>query len=501
MKSHLEVVNVMFDHYQINGLPFSMKWVEDLFQFSDFSTVVDNVTITECQKTPKAYKIKSLVPLVNSLRPSPRPQSLISNLYVFETRNYNADRGVQNYYRPPVVKELVDTFFSTYIDAGRMCEMIGDIRVVNSVSLEEWLDSRPAMGKSGLLNDLTKDPYYQDSLNHFKYMIKSDLKSKLDYTARENLASGQNIVYHERRICALFSSVFQDLVRVLKFVLADKFLLYHGVNLDEFAQAMTNKMTFPLASCYCGEVDISKYDKSQNQMTKEVELEIYRRLGMHPDLVDLWACSDFSSRVGSMKEGILLDIGAQRRTGTATTWIGNTLINMTLLAAAGDVKNFDIAAFSGDDSLLLSRERIELDSFVYEYHFGFDVKFYGQATPYFCSKFLIPVNGRVVFVPDALKLFVNLGAEWDCDKNEMFEKFKSFVDLTKDLVDNSVVEILAVYIEEKYGSNPWVFPSLCCINSLRSNFAQFMRCWRLCQKLLLKDRELGDVAEDIDEGG
>nr|WAA68761.1 viral replicase [Sugarcane mild mosaic virus] len=487
-KSHLEVINLMFDAYSINGLPFSLKHTEDMLQFNDFSSLVDTVTISESQRVPKSYTSARYVPNLTSLRPSKRPQSLISNLYVFEQRNLNADRGVSTLTKTPHVEELVDSFFATYVDAGKYLEVKEDIVYANQSSLNDWVASRTPMGKSLLEKDLERDNDISALLNRFKYMIKSDMKCKLDSSAAENLASGQNIVYHERRVCALFSSVFQDLVEKLKYILKPHILLYHGVNLQQFADMVNNQLKRPLSMCYCGELDISKYDKSQNQLTKDVEHEIYRRLGIHPDLLDLWACSDFSSLVGSMSSGVILDIGAQRRTGTATTWLGNTLINMVLLCVTGDLTKFSLMGFSGDDSILLADHKFELDSFVYEYHYGFDVKFFSCSTPYFCSKFLLPVGDTVLFVPDALKLLVNLGAEHNVSEVELREKFSSFVDLTQDLCDYEVCEILSEYIEERYGENPWVFPAICCITSLRSNFSQFKRCWKLSYEAIYKEK-------------
>lgn len=478
----------MFDEYSINGLPFSLKYVEDMLQFSDYSSLVNNVTISESQRVPRSYVQARYVPNLTSLKPSKRPQSLISNLYVFEQRNLNADRGVSTQTILPHVTELVDTFFSVYVDAGKFLEVSDDVVYASQSSLNAWVETRTSMGKSLLDKDLERDGDITSLLNRFKYMIKSDMKCKLDSSAAQNIPSGQNIIYHERRVCALFSSVFQDLVQKLKYILKPHVLLYHGVNLQEFANMVNSVLKRPLSMCYCGEVDISKYDKSQNQLTKDIEHEIYRRLGIHPDLLDLWMCSDFSSVVGSLSSGVLLDIGAQRRTGTATTWLGNTLINMVLLSATGDLSKFSLMGFSGDDSILLSDSRFELDSFVYEYHYGFDVKFFSCSTPYFCSKFLIPVGDTVLFVPDVLKLLVNLGAEHNVSEYELREKFTSFVDLTQDLCDYEVCEILAEYIEERYGENAWVFPAVCCITSLRSNFSQFKRCWKLSYEAIYKER-------------
>nr|WAA68768.1 viral replicase [Sugarcane mild mosaic virus] len=486
-KNHLEVINLMFDAYNINGLPLSMKYTEDMLQFNDYSSLIDTVTISESQRVPKTYVNARYVPNLNSLKPSKRPQSLISNLYVFEQRNLNADRGVSTQTKLPHVKELVDTFFEVYVDAGKYLEVKDDIVYANQSSLNDWVESRTSMGKSLLEKDLERDGDISSLLNRFKYMVKSDMKCKLDSSAAENLASGQNIVYHERRVCALFSSVFQDLVEKLKYILKPHVLLYHGVNLQQFATMVNNQLKRPLSMCYCGELDISKYDKSQNQLTKDVEHEIYRRLGIHPDLLDMWMCTDFSSLVGSMSSGVILDIGSQRRTGTATTWFGNTLVNMVLLSISGDLSKFSLLGFSGDDSILLADHRFELDSFVYEYHYGFDVKFFSCSTPYFCSKFLLPIGDTVLFVPDALKLLVNLGAEHNVSEFELREKFASFVDLTQDLCDYEVCEVLSEYIEERYGENPWVFPAVCCITSLRSNFSQFKRCWKLSYDAIYKE--------------
>nr|UCJ00647.1 RNA-dependent RNA polymerase [Plum bark necrosis stem pitting-associated virus] len=481
-RSHLVSIGFLLDDLNLSGMTLNLEFCEDIFQTSDFSSSVDNVVLSEKDIAFKTYRAMKYQPLNKSIKFSRRLDNTRSNLYVFEQRNLLGNVEINRSLRPSLVHEIVDDFFRVFIDTSKFSEVVGDYIGQNVVALENWLRTRTPLGKSALVRDLEASPDWMGDLNRFKIMVKADMKSKLDGTAETSLPSGQNIVYHRRNVCLLFSSVFQQLTERLKFLLKPNVKLFHGCSLDDFAQSLRDSAIGELTSYYCAEVDLSKYDKSQNDFTKGIEHEIYRRLGLDPELLDFWSASDFSSQVGSTSRGFSLSIGSQRRTGTATTWLGNTVVNMALMARVLGCEKFSSMAFSGDDSILFHHSPLDLDISNYELHFAFDVKLFRMTVPYFCSKFFVVGSSGLQFVPDPVKLFVSLGSEKNDEESVMRERFISFLDLTKAYEDLTVCDNLTTLVSIKWGYSDFLSCSLFAIHSLRANFGQFMRLWRLCQQ-------------------
>ncbi|QOJ38374.1 RdRp, partial [Ampelovirus sp.] len=497
-RSHLASIGFVLDDLSLSGMTLNLEFCEDFFQTSDFSTSVSNVVLSDKDVTFKTYRAMRYQPVCKSVKFSRRLDNTRSNLFVFEQRNLLGDTEANRSLRPSIVNEVVDDFFRVFIDFDKLSQCQGELVTQNNVYLENWLSSRNPMGKAALKRDLEGFPDWRSELNRFKIMVKSDMKVKLDGTADTVLPSGQNIIYHRRNVCLMFSSVFQRLTDRLKFVLKSNVKLFHGCSLEDFAQSLQDCASGDLSSFYCAEVDLSKYDKSQNDFTKAIEHEIYRRLGFDPELLEYWQASDFSSQVGSTSRGFSLSIGSQRRTGTATTWLGNTVINMALMARILNCDDFSVMAFSGDDSILFHNKVVDLDVSKYETHYAFDVKLFRMTVPYFCSKFFVMGSDGLHFVPDPVKLFASLGSEKNDDISVMRERFNSFLDLTKSYEDLTVCDNMTTLVSMKWGCSSFLSAAILSIHSLRANFTQFMRLWRLCHQSSVIASKLGKERNHLD---
>ena len=81
------------------------------------------------------------------------------------------------------------------------------------------------------------------------------------------------------------------------------------------------------------ELDISKYDKSQNEFHCAVEYEIWRRLGFEDFLGEVWKQGHRKTTLKDYTAGIKTCIWYQRKSGDVTTFIGNTVIIAACLAS------------------------------------------------------------------------------------------------------------------------------------------------------------------------
>lgn len=478
-KTHYEAINAFLDYTIPGSTSVDLRWIDSMIETAAFQTQVTGVTVAECFRKlrydPKPIPRNN----IRSQQYQPRSSSLRMQLATFEKRNFNYDNTLHHIPCEPVIDQLLDRFFLVYTRReARPCT--SPLIEPSVTSLLDWVQSRQPGNKRALMTELEKKPLLQELLVKYNIMVKSDVKPKLDASVLSEVVSGQNIVYHKKIVNAIFSHVFQLAVERFKDMLKDNVLLYHGMDTKQFASATHNILHRPLIEYYCAELDISKFDKSQNAFTKTFELNFYKRLGVPGDIVDMWASTEFESSVISSSGEFRCDIGSQRRSGSATTWFGNTVISMMLCCLAVDIPELKYMAFSGDDSLLLADDRFHINTTTVQDNYGFQCKPVYDAAPYFCSKYLIQTKeGSLAFVPDPYKLCVKLGSDLEDDEVLRREKFISFLDTTCDMNSEATASQLAYYHQRKYGPNPWVYCAVAAINSVRSNFSQYCRLWMI----------------------
>lgn len=218
------------------------------------------------------------------------------------------------------------------------------------------------------------------------------------------------------------------------------------------------------------EVDISKYDKSQGELLLLAELEIYRMLGVPMDILDNHAHRN--TTIVDRLNDIKWEIDLQRKSGNATTYIGNTLVLMLVLASLFDLTKAEMVLVSGDDSLIIAHHPIPERSNECATIFNLESKFLRFKSTYFCSKFLIAACDRIYMVPDPLKLgrLIKLGRRDLVNTQHVEEYRRSLVDL---LGVYSIVVIdgpLQQAMDERYGRGNTCVGELLFINS-EDNFS------------------------------
>ncbi|QNT12720.1 RNA-dependent RNA polymerase, partial [Yam asymptomatic virus 1] len=474
-KAHVEAINWFLDDCVNGTTSLDFYHLNDVVEFSDFSSIVDNVTIRDSEGTLKPEKLRNSIPVIRSSIGSKKYNTLKSNLMTFEARNFVSDVGADRLCSDMTAKRMVEKFFDNYIDPVRLAQETVDELTFNEHALSEWTEKRDGRRMVNLRKDIEKPIVFEQSLTNFKLMLKTEAKPKLDESVLSSMPAGQNIVYHQPAINALFSHVFVQVTERLQRCLKRNFVLTSGLSPENFEDILNDGLSSKIQGLHCCEVDISKYDKSQGPLMKQIEEEVLRRLIVNESFLDWWYSSEYESLCSTFDKSLTVSVGAQRRTGGSNTWLGNTIINMVLLAYVHDFDSDTMVCFSGDDSLILSREKKFFDFFRLNCELGFDVKFFPQATPYFCSKFLINLEDRIVVVPDLFKLVTKLGRITARTENEGRDNFVSFRDATKWYGRDDVVALLSYYHQEKYGPSKHVYDAACAIHCIAANFDQFSR--------------------------
>nr|QCC20273.1 RNA-dependent RNA polymerase [Pineapple mealybug wilt-associated virus 1] len=477
-KAHFEAIQSFLDDALKGVGSLLFLNTEEQFQMTDIVTNISDFSMSENDIRFKPIKFYSHQPRVRSQMVVRRQNTLKANILAYEKRNAGV---VKSLWHPDVTDEVmtvVDDFFNSYVDSRKLSEILADAVEPNVFELCEWYLSRNPLGKKALKLELDKPVILDSNLNRFKLMVKADVKFKTDLECLSEMPPGQNIVFHERAICAHFSVCFRELVNRLRTVVRKNVVLFNGLSFEEFADQLSAALDDESIDAFkCDEIDISKYDKSQSTFTKAVELEIYRRLGLPENILQVWAASEFFGKAVTNKRSFSAEVYAQRRTGAANTWIGNTVVNMMLLSQSVDVTTLNAVCFAGDDSLILKKDVPGVNFDVYDLKYEFDVKYYDCASKYFCGKFLIENSGKIKVMPDPFKIFVKLGKERPQNDKILMEQWRSFFDVTEAYTSEANIVKLVASFQNKWVASPHAYESFCTINSLRSNPEQFKRLW------------------------
>nr|BDX29259.1 RNA-dependent RNA polymerase [Grapevine leafroll-associated virus 13] len=473
---HVEVANLFLEE-RIPGLTsFDSRFFEDDLEFNDFETIVDDCVISENSRPAPVYKNKYLNSVVRSLPGTKKRNTLKCNLITFESRNFNADTTCNVGSAPHVAKRLAiqtaDTFFNPISLKGCSEDPISQ----NKVAFSAWAEKRDGPKWKSLLRECAQCLFDLGNLSRYTLMVKADGKPKLDSSVLTNYVTGQNIVYSDKVSIARFSHIFQQAAERLKFVSREKVLFFCGVTIEDFAEQVEERLG-DISQYYCYELDISKYDKSQAGLMKDTESILLRMLGVEEGVINFFFSGEYDSNVVMHSKELALSIGSQRRSGGANTWLGNTMVLLSLLSILLDRKPFDLVLASGDDSLIFSKEPLNLDTTILSSAYGFDVKLNELSVPYFCSKYFVSTNDGLRFVPDPFKLLMKAGYLREDDDNLIHEHFKSFVDLTGSFNSEEVVQELVKLDERKYGYNSHAYEAFCLIHVLRANFSQYKRLY------------------------
>lgn len=101
------------------------------------------------------------------------------------------------------------------------------------------------------------------------------------------------------------------------------------------------------------EIDISKYDKSQDELSLLVFAEILLREGVPYDVVKKWTLDHTSTTINFRGLGLKVKANFQRKSGDASTLHGNSrVLTVAMSWCIGD-EGLVVKLIRGDDSFLL----------------------------------------------------------------------------------------------------------------------------------------------------
>lgn len=181
------------------------------------------------------------------------------------------------------------------------------------------------------------------------------------------------------------------------------------------------------------------------------EMNIYQLLGMPSELCSLWYAAHVDTLLKDRLNSIKAWIKYQRKSGTASTFFGNTLITMIVLAMVYNMSEVVHGLIAGDDSLLYSHADFADRTLFMAQMYNLEAKVLRYEFSYFCSKFLLYDNENLYFVPDPVKLVSKLGRK-DLKNFDHVEDYRISLLVLTNVYNNPVVsDLLSDAVNERYG--------------------------------------------------
>ncbi|UNH55562.1 RNA-dependent RNA polymerase [Ligustrum leprosis virus] len=412
----------------------------------DLDLQIDDVSFSPIRFATTTKTYDCMIPRLSFCSPVVRKFCLVESLIAVQKRNRNVPQlssGVSPYI---IADQLFDSLMKLL-----------DQRYYRNVhygpaELAAWLNDQ----KKSVLNSVVGDfNIYDTRTDKYELITKNSPKPTLSDEACSDYAAPQVVLFQTKDINAVFCVIFRSLKAIVLDMLKHNknIIMFADMDPDSFSDIISTHFDTSLMEYYDSlEIDIKKYDKSQDLSVLLFECKVMRFFGVPEELVTIWFNSHVESLVSDKHSSLKFKVRVQRRSGDGGTFLGNTLFLMAVIARNFDLSKLELAVFSGDDSLLVGEKKyLQCDSKNFSDLFNLDVKFFSNYKYYhFCSKFLIPVGNRWYFIPDPIKLLIRICRNDLLNWAHIDEYRISLMDSTKFFVDEDVIGVLSMAITDRY---------------------------------------------------
>lgn len=329
---------------------------------------------------------------------------------------------------------------------------------VNCRSIAIWLSKQPQNVHNLILSET--QTLWDKDLTSYYFTIKGNPKPDLDKFPETRYKSSQTIAYQDKLINAIFCPLMSDFTDRLLAALNDNIILFNRMSNDDFCNAVDKVCPFERFAVLNNfiEIDFSKFDKSQDLTALRFETSLMRLIGVPEIYCNLWIIMHKSTTLRDRVNLFKANVEYQRKSGDAGTWVLNTLFQMAVVLSACQIedkilKGSAFCVFSGDDSLVftdsLSVSKAHI-AHTCSNLYNLEVKLLDYQTPYFCSKFFIPTERGLLFIPDLLKTIVKLGRKDIVNQEHAKEYFISFADNNIGLNDANNWPLISKSFSDRY---------------------------------------------------
>jgi hypothetical protein len=229
----------------------------------------------------------------------------------------------------PVVD--AELFMSTYTTKGSV-NALPQINISYN-DMIEWLKERPDGTKiCAEVEEILSEGWDIHGLDRVNVHMKLESRMKdvmmhsIDNIGMPGTIAEQRnrlIVWQRKGITAIFGPVFLKAKEHLKRVLKENVVYADGLTPMQLS-AICNRITSE--NITFAEDDLKKQDRQTDHTLIKTEMEVYKRLGVNPGIVEIW--SNVHKNWKAKGLGYKFDGDASRHTGQCTTAIGNVIVNL-----------------------------------------------------------------------------------------------------------------------------------------------------------------------------
>nr|QNM37806.1 RNA-dependent RNA polymerase [Frankliniella occidentalis associated virga-like virus 2] len=466
------MVEYLYDAYDVNtNFPLHLP--------------LSNVSL-DVSKLRMGYEVKydTLTPVLRTAMPQSRKSTPEETLLALVKRNLNVPEIKGYVDERKFANDLWKNFKRTYFSPEAyelMREYQENKIVLNSSDVIQWAkDCDVTPRPEELMPEM--EALHEKELNLYQYMIKNQVKPTMTQGSVDVYAALQTIAYHPKDINVYFCPILRMCKRRLKACLKKNIVMFSDMSPEDVEKYVDKHMNIDeLFSAFFAEGDFSKFDKSQDLVALLLDIECFRDMGVHEYYLQLWKEAHTHTTLMDRRNGIKAWILYQRKSGDASTFFGNTIYTMAVMAHLYDLRFIIAGFFAGDDNLVFGKVKFKDKSAECALKFNLEAKFlYHYSYPYFCSKFLIKADGRTRFVPDPIKLIKKLGRSDMRDFEHVEEYRRSLYDLCKPFSDALVHPELSRAVCERYAMlERDLSPHFSVINSLVQNPGEFANLYYL----------------------
>jgi hypothetical protein len=416
----------------------------------DWPPTWDKAIKLDLVKSSATPALEPRIALHSRLKTPQPPRALrhpLDEARAFTGRVVNAPRQKVNY-----TPGLADTLVEETLKKAFIPEKIYNVNRELPIECDEmdrlWWKTRPGTKK----NEILEVEETKTSGSKYYVIVRGDHKPKLGDDHKDTVPEGQLVTAMSSYWSSLFAPMFQTMLIKVMASLKPNIVFNTRMTWEELDATIDSLLTDEFFKVL--ELDIGKFDKSQDEAMLHAQCKMFKIFGMDDVYIDLWRVYHELCRLTSPKWGARYTVGHQRRSGDPLTWFGNTLVLLMILCYLYDIDECSLAVLGGDDNLCCfpANAKIPDKSKEAAEELNFELKPLSfDKSMYFSSRFVILTKNGWTTVPDPVKLIVRLGRDDIQGKSHLKQIHQSFCALHYKYLDSEVREKVVEAAEERYG--------------------------------------------------
>jgi hypothetical protein len=363
------------------------------------------IDMVKSSKTPALIARPALTPRLKTPQPPRALNHPLDEAQAFAGRVINAPRQKLTY-SYELADELVCRVLEKCFVMGRVHASNVELPLDNEEMKKLWWSTRSESKRmtiykcEGKLSDGCK--YY--------VLVRGDHKSKLDDSHEDATPTGQLVTAMSPFWSSLFAPIFQTMLVKVLASLKPNIVFNTRMTWEELDSIVDNLLTDKFFQSL--ELDIGKFDKSQDETMLDAQCALFQVFGMDVGLIELWRAYHELCKLSSPKWGASFWVAHQRRSGDPLTWFGNTLVLLMILAYLYPIDEAYLVLVGGDDNFCAFPTGMKIEDKAKEASevLNFELKPLSfQKSIYFSSRFILLTRNGWITIADPVKLMVRLG--------------------------------------------------------------------------------------------